>query len=96
MSRVIRSSQALVELLHKERRLLVRNGPEEFAGGGEVLAEMFPRGAVEADNFSALLDKTRTFLRARPPVEKCEAFSLQKSMEDTLELYHTALKEDRP
>ncbi len=64
-------------------------------GVGEILAEMFPAGAVDADNFADLIRKTREFLLNKPLVEKNESFSLQKSMEDTLKLYRAALKEDR-
>jgi len=65
-------------------------------GVAEILAEMFPDGAVEADNFAALTRKTREFLLDKPLVEKNDSFSLQKSMEDTLKLYRAALKEERP
>lgn len=65
-------------------------------GVAEILAEMFPAGAVEADNFAALTRKTREFLLNKPLVEENDCFSLQKSMEDTVRLYRTALKEDRP
>lgn len=64
-------------------------------GVGEVLDVMFPLGAVEADDFAALTRKTRAFLLDKPLVKKNETFSLQKSMERTINLYRLALKEDK-
>ena len=62
----------------------------------EVLAKMFPAGAVEPDNLPALIKKTREFLLSPPMVENNDAFSLQASMEQTMNLYLSALgKEDR-
>lgn len=63
-------------------------------GVAEVLPEMFPAGAVEPDNLPALIQKTREFLRQAPMVEKTDAFSLQASMDQTMNLYHSALKKE--
>ena len=64
-------------------------------GVKEVMQEMFPEGAVDPDNLPALIQKTRDFLRNRPTVKKSDAFSLQASMAQTLQLYNAALaKED--
>jgi len=63
----------------------------DHGGVQEVLQEMFPAGAVEADNLPALIQKTRDFLQHAPTVEKSDAFSLQNSMDQTLKLYHAAL-----
>lgn len=64
-------------------------------GVKEVLGEMFEDGAVEPDNLPALIDKTRTFLRHTPTVERSGAFSLDDSMDQTLGLYYAVLgKED--
>jgi glycosyltransferase involved in cell wall biosynthesis len=60
-------------------------------GVREVMKEMFEEGAVEPDNLSALIQKTREFLQRTPRVEKSDAFSLQTSMDQTMKLYHTAL-----
>lgn len=68
----------------------------DHGGVAEVLSVMFPAGAVEADNYHELLDRTREFLLNRPQVTRNETFSLQSSMQKTLELYRDALKEDTP
>ena len=60
-------------------------------GVKEVLREMYPFGAVQADNLSALVHKTGTFLQQSPMVGKSDAFSLQASMDQTMALYHAAL-----
>ena len=61
-------------------------------GVKEVLREMYPFGAVQADNLSALVHKTGTFLQQAPMVGKSDAFSLQASMDQTLALYESALE----
>lgn len=65
----------------------------DHGGVQEVLAEMFPAGAVDPDSLPALLQKTRDFLKHTPVVENSDAFSLQNSMEQTMSLYNAALKE---
>ena len=60
-------------------------------GVKEVLREMYPFGAVQADNLSALVHKTGTFLQQPPMVGKSDAFSLETSMDQTLALYQTVL-----
>lgn len=57
----------------------------------EILREMYPFGAVQADNLQALVHRTGTFLQQPPMVAKSNAFSLQASMDQTMALYHTAL-----
>jgi len=52
---------------------------------------MYPFGAVQPDNLSALIHKTGTFLQQAPMVAQSNAFSLKTSMDQTLELYHSAL-----
>ena len=66
----------------------------DHGGVKEVLREMFPIGAVEPDNLPALIQKTREFLLRPPTVDKSDAFSLHNSMEQTMNLYHTALEEE--
>jgi len=66
----------------------------DHGGVAEVLQEMFPAGAIEPDNLPALIQKTREFLRQAPKVEKSDAFSLQASMDQTMNLYHSALKKE--
>ena len=60
-------------------------------GVQEVLKEMFPVGAVEPDNLPALIQKTRDFLQRVPEVKNSDAFSLQTSMDQTMNLYNSAL-----
>jgi len=62
-------------------------------GVREILQQMFPQGAVSPDNVVALLEKTRDFLLEKPTVKHSLAFSLQDSMDQTLRLYHSALKQ---
>jgi len=52
---------------------------------------MFPAGAVEPDNLPALIQKTRDFLQRVPEVKNSDAFSLQTSMDQTMNLYNSAL-----
>jgi len=63
----------------------------DHGGVQEVLAALFPEGAVEPDNPSALLAKTQDFLRHPPVVQPGTAFLLEDSMDRTLKLYQTAL-----
>jgi len=66
----------------------------DHGGVKEVLQEMFPVGAVEPDNLPALVQKTRDFLQQAPIVKNSQAFSLQTSMDQTISLYHSALKKE--
>ena len=61
-------------------------------GVAEVLCDMFPQGAVEADNLTELISKTRGFLQHKPVVEESDAFSLRESMDQTLALYTSVLE----
>ena len=64
-------------------------------GVKEILREMYPFGAVQADNFSALVQRTGIFLQQSAMVLKSNAFSLEASMDETISLYHSTLnKED--
>lgn len=58
-------------------------------GVREVLAEMFPHGAVAPDNPAELLARTRSFLHARPLVPRSTAFLLQDSLERNVRLYQS-------
>ena len=60
----------------------------------EILREMYPFGAVQADNFGSLVQKTGIFLQQPPMVGKSNAFSLKDSMDQTMNLYHSALKKE--
>jgi len=66
----------------------------DHGGVAEVLEEMFPAGAVDPDNLPALIHKTREFLRRAPKVEESDAFSLLASMDQTMNLYHSAVKKE--
>jgi glycosyltransferase involved in cell wall biosynthesis len=58
-------------------------------GVREVLAEMFPQGAVMPDNAAELLTRTRAFLMERPSVSPSTAFLLEDSMERNIRLYQS-------
>jgi glycosyltransferase involved in cell wall biosynthesis len=70
-------------------------------GVKEVLREMYPFGAVQADNLPALVHRAGTFLQQTPMVKQSDAFSLRASMDQTMNLYldilglqHSSEKED--
>jgi hypothetical protein len=62
----------------------------------EVLAEMFPQGAVTPDDPAELLARTRAFLRDRPLVPRSAAFLLQDSLERHLQLYRSVCHHTGP
>ncbi len=62
-------------------------------GVQEVLAEMFPAGAVSPDQPAELLLRARSFLRTPPAVSPNSAFLLEDSMNLTLHLYQQAIQE---
>ena len=59
----------------------------DHGGVHEILAKMFPQGAVPPDDPAALLGRTRAFLRAPPRVPPSTAFDLDDSMRRTERLY---------
>ena len=63
----------------------------DHGGVKEILASMFPAGAVKPDSQPLLLEKTRTFLHQPPMVQRSEAFSLHASMDQTMAIYQSAL-----
>ncbi len=63
----------------------------DHGGVKEILAEMFPAGAVIPDHQPALFEKTCALLRQPPRVPQSEAFSLHASMDQTMALYRTVL-----
>ena len=65
-------------------------------GVQEVLAEMFPQGAVTPDSQTELLARTRTFLSRRPAVLPSRAFSLEISMNRHLQLYQAVSDKSAP
>jgi glycosyltransferase involved in cell wall biosynthesis len=60
-------------------------------GVQEVLARMFPQGAVPPDDPAELLSRTRAFLREPPTVRPSSAFLLEDSMCRTEQLYRAVL-----
>jgi glycosyltransferase involved in cell wall biosynthesis len=60
-------------------------------GVQEVLAEVFPRGAVTPGSHKQLLERAREFLRQPPLVARSDAFGLQETMHKTLGVYHQAM-----
>ena len=65
----------------------------DHGGVSETLSVMFPQGAVRPDSLAALTEKSRSFLLERPTVPESDAFRLAKSMEETLRLYQSLVKE---
>jgi glycosyltransferase involved in cell wall biosynthesis len=59
----------------------------DHGGAAEILAEMFPEGAVPAMDYQQLEARTREFLTSRPVVSKSNSFSLETSMEKHLAVY---------
>jgi len=64
-------------------------------GVQEVLAEMFPAGAVTPDRPAELLLRTQAFLRSPPVVLPSRAFLLEDSMNQTLRLYEEIARQVR-
>jgi len=65
-------------------------------GVQEVLARMFPAGAVTPDDPLTLLARTREFLNQRPRIPPSDAFLLEDSMQRTLELYQSVCRGKAP
>ena len=65
-------------------------------GVREVLAEMFPQGAVTPDNPAELLARTRAFLQDPPAVLPSTAFLQEDSMNRHMRLYLSVCDPDNP
>jgi len=65
-------------------------------GVQEVLAQIFPEGAVTPGDRTMLLQKAHEFLRHRPVVEDSPEFGLAESMEKTMAVYQEALSGKQP
>lgn len=65
----------------------------DHGGASEILAEMFPEGAVTPLNYVELEARVRGFLKSPPRVKPSEAFSLDSSMGRHLALYEELLEE---
>ncbi len=79
--------RTVLEALYLGRPVVAWN----HGGVAEILADMYPFGAVPPDNPAALRAQTATFLRSAPPVEERNAYSLEASMQRTLEVYRSVL-----
>jgi glycosyltransferase involved in cell wall biosynthesis len=62
-------------------------------GAAEILASMFPQGAVDLLNYQQLESRAREFLASRPVVQQSNAFSLEASMDKHLALYQNLLRD---
>jgi glycosyltransferase involved in cell wall biosynthesis len=60
-------------------------------GVAEILAAMFPQGAVPVLDERELLQRARQFLAQPPTVARSNAFDLEDSMQRTVQVYHEAL-----
>lgn len=65
----------------------------DHGGVREVLAEIFPRGAVPPGDRDSLTERTLSFLETHPTVQPSAAFGLRESMDRTLTVYQSALTE---
>jgi glycosyltransferase involved in cell wall biosynthesis len=62
-------------------------------GAAEILAAMFPRGAVNPLDFQQLEARAGEFLQAQPTVEASSAFSLESSMRKHSDVYQELMME---
>ena len=62
-------------------------------GAAEILAEMFPRGAVRRLDYQQLEARAREFLDSRPMVQESDAFSLATSMSKHLAVYDDLMRD---
>lgn len=67
----------------------------DHGGVQEVLAEVFPLGAVTPGDRAQLLERAREFLLDQPNVARSGAFGLQESMQKTLEVYNQAMADKK-
>lgn len=63
----------------------------DHGGVAEILREMYPAGAVTPDDVSALLEKTKLFLKGAPSVMQSDAFLLEDSMQQSYDVYRSLL-----
>jgi len=68
----------------------------DHGGVREVLAEMFPEGAVRPDDPAELLSRTRAFLQNPPTVLPSTAFLLEDSLNRNMQLYLSAVEHGAP
>jgi glycosyltransferase involved in cell wall biosynthesis len=65
-------------------------------GAAEIMAEMFPAGAVTPLDFLALESRARAFLDQAPLVEESDAFTLEESMNKHLDVYRSLMEGRQP
>ncbi|MDT8320114.1 MAG: glycosyltransferase [Xanthomonadales bacterium] len=65
-------------------------------GVQEILARIYPQGAVAPGDRSALLARSLAFLAKPPPVPRSDAFGLRESMRKTFAVYQAALADKQP
>lgn len=68
----------------------------DHGGVQEVLATMFPAGAVPPDDPQALFERSRAFLREPPHVPPSDAFTLDRSMRRTVAVYRSLCASSSP
>jgi glycosyltransferase involved in cell wall biosynthesis len=61
-------------------------------GVAEILAEMFPEGAVAVLDERALAHRAERFLAEPPVVARSDAFGLDESMQRTVAAYREAME----
>jgi glycosyltransferase involved in cell wall biosynthesis len=79
--------RTVLEALRLGRPLIAWN----HGGPAEILAEIFPEGAVAPGDLAALEARCRQFLDKPPPVPVSDAFCLERSMRQHLDLYQQVL-----
>jgi glycosyltransferase involved in cell wall biosynthesis len=62
------------------------------SGVGEILAELFPEGAVPHGDVDALTARTVALLHHAPPVRPNRTFVLEQMLNQTLDVYHELLE----
>lgn len=64
----------------------------DHGGAAEIMAAMFPAGAVAPLDFDALETRARAFLEKPPSVARSDAFTLEESMMKHLDVYRYLLE----
>lgn len=59
----------------------------DHGGVGEILADIFPEGRVKAGDLDELTARVAAFLNKTPNVPAGHAYTLQRMLDDTLEVY---------
>ena len=59
----------------------------EHGGGGEILNDVFPAGAVPVGDRDVLTDRVSQLLKQRTVVPPVSKYSLAEMLEQTLQLY---------